>query len=567
LIAYNQKPRSSFLKKMKRLRETIDPTHLRWAQELQPHLKPAPDNPYLRINEDVLDDISIERDTDSKHLYELDKIDPEWSRVNANCSRIFTSRASAYYCGALYGLTLLKEIEPIGILALLYHQVGYVPIDLALTLDARLVTALAGWDGKMKDTLGVGPRFFPYYLRFSYLCNPSLFLDTVTGEQIRRAKKIKQCRYRSSILECGIADDPSLAEEMYLKLESEGKKAVIDHLGMVLPPGQRVKEYVIDQLPNYADVDLTITYDPNLLYSLYNNLDISQLTDKVILETLDIALNYTSREELVDQARDAINLESHFFFPVKRTHRTNEETLFGTPTDDLTVDMIAYGSLAHYRLYEKDEIIAAWNQQGLTRPENSSIIFETGEIHQLMEVARPRWGDAFFYLIQNHLANREDLMKGDTDRQEFISRTTEENKKKIVTFLHQVFEAGMYMRRWKGPGHPYPLRIDDTKGLSVPQESVGVALIKIRESLEKMPKDCRHLCRHLQMMDRRSGEKEPRHLPLIFHQLWEEVTCGPGGECIRSSSSTFIATAWHYLFHLFKIAVPDFDRFAVDFVT
>lgn len=545
---------------MKRSRDVIDPTYLRWAQELQPQLKPTSDNLYHRITDEVLADIAEERDIDIADL-------PKADRWVTDCSQIFVSRAMAYYCGALYGLTLLRDIEPLGIFVLLYHQTGHVPIEIATNLAPSFVTTLAGWDGKMKEQLGVGPKFFPFYLRFAYLCNPGLFFKTVTREQVARARRIKHSRYRTSILEGGIHDEPNITEKMYLKLETEGKREVVNELGIVPPFGSFTRLYIAEQLLYYAEVDTSIGYDPNLLYSLYAGQDIAQLSDKVILETLDTHLDYTNREELIAQAREAIAWEGRFFFPLKRTHRTNTETLLGTAADDFHTDMVAYGSLVHYRLYEKDELMLAWTESTLVHPENPSLTFDPDAIHQLAELVQFRWDETFYYLLQNHLANREDLMRGDADRQKFIADLDQAEKTRIAAFLHHVFDAGMYMRRWKGPGHPYPVRADDTYGHETPQESVGVALVQARTELEQMSEECRKFCLHLRTMDRRSNERTPRYLGQNFERLWASVTPGPTGECIRMASSIFIATSWHYLFLLFDITIPNFDRFAVEFIT
>lgn len=115
--------------------------------------------------------------------------------------------------------------------------------------------------------------------------------------------------------------------------------------------------------------------------------------------------------------------------------------------------------------------------------------------------------------------------------------------------LLKVFYAGMYMRRWRGPGHPYPHMVEETKGSFDPNPNVTLALNAVHEAAATLPKYYR--------------------LPVIDYYdyrlyvyewlgvLLDEIRAGD--KCIRMASTLLIYTAAYYLEQAFGVKIPDFD--------
>ena len=113
----------------------------------------------------------------------------------------------------------------------------------------------------------------------------------------------------------------------------------------------------------------------------------------------------------------------------------------------------------------------------------------------------------------------------------------------------------MYMRKWRGPGHPYPIYEAQTKTLGYdPNDKVTESLIHC----------------HQQLVDNSQERKFAWDLPVCFYeratvmnknvslgQLLEIV--GSGGYCIRMASSLLTSSSYRYLLLFFGERIPNVD--------
>ena len=109
----------------------------------------------------------------------------------------------------------------------------------------------------------------------------------------------------------------------------------------------------------------------------------------------------------------------------------------------------------------------------------------------------------------------------------------------------------MYMRRWKGPGFPYPVKEADTRGTDLTYE------VKIKECVDVITNMLKthHLYYRLYAID---NNRKEGHFVSIFEKVKD------GKYCIRSASKRFIATAVWYRLLLMGQAWPDVDINTID---
>jgi hypothetical protein len=136
------------------------------------------------------------------------------------------------------------------------------------------------------------------------------------------------------------------------------------------------------------------------------------------------------------------------------------------------------------------------------------------------------------------------------------------NEKSLVSeFLHQIFITGMYMRRWKGPGNPYPLRTADTRCESDPEPIVQANLAIAQAILDRMSEYTLDFCMNLPIVQYlHNGALDVEDNP--FSREWNNVVASQ--QCIRMASSKFVGTAVYYLRQLFNETIPGMENARVD---
>lgn len=61
-------------------------------------------------------------------------------------------------------------------------------------------------------------------------------------------------------------------------------------------------------------------------------------------------------------------------------------------------------------------------------------------------------------------------------------------KSTIYQLLMYIFDTGMYMRRWQGPGHKYPVKEYDTNKKIDPEKTVNPRLHDLNTKLDQLKK-------------------------------------------------------------------------------
>ena len=219
--------------------------------------------------------------------------------------------------------------------------------------------------------------------------------------------------------------------------------------------------------------------------------------------------------------------------------------------------------------YEWSDLLNAFSQNEQTQaqefrhPENYGLNSPNSEIKILLEFLYEERNNPLKTKTLKELTDKieevldEKLNEIDSDKRFLakLNKLTPEIKAKLKHYLEVIFQAGMYMRRWKGPGHPYPLRSETTKSETIPdlevseklQEIISIQkeLFPIREAyllINKLP-SCEYQA---------DGSIEHGRIP--FQHILTQVENGES--CIRVASTIFIGTSYHYLRVLFREIYP-----------
>ena len=159
---------------------------------------------------------------------------------------------------------------------------------------------------------------------------------------------------------------------------------------------------------------------------------------------------------------------------------------------------------------------------------------------------------------------RERMESDEIIKSKFIKFNNNE-KNFIKEFLHQIFYIGMYMRRWKGPGHPFPLKESETTDQNFsPNEKVSREIGLSFEIINKMGKNAKKFCLELnQCQYNKNGNINNKHIG--FGDIWDDVI--KEKSCIRLSSTIFIGTGLHYLRVLFRETISGIDLSKLDIIS
>lgn len=365
---------------------------------------------------------------------------------------------------------------------------------------------------------------------------------------------------------------PHPLEDIILNIDDYDIDELIKSFGIVVPKGLEEYKfaYVFNNISQYKHVATRTRFkiiSPELLiFTPVKELIqyINSLTDIEIFQYIKVFVAYRSRAQLVNYTSYAIKHPIFMLPLVRDTYLAkNKETLFCTSILDTETFMVAYGCVFGYRLYELDELINAFhkNDKGIIifrKPENLQETFtklEIIELIALLEALKLNESslEAFNKLKAIMQEYDEQLESDGKILQEFEKI---KDKGLLKDFLEQLIYTGMYMRRWEGPGHPYPLTRAETEKSFDPNDKVCSEIITLQTILNKMSKEAKKLCHTFNSCEYVRGKIFTGGDP--FMELFNDVIKGEdnGGICIRESNTIFIGTAHHYLKLLFNYIFP-----------
>lgn len=354
-------------------------------------------------------------------------------------------------------------------------------------------------------------------------------------------------------------------EEFIFCLDKIPSLTLAQNLGMIIPPHLNPRRYYLDNLFAYRYVaNRKVGLEPPTRERYFKKRRDSLLayleeyTDLELFAGLGLYLNYESRSDLIHQL---INLRNQklFFIPYQRDCQNKETFLFNS-TADSDLFLIAYGTLSSYWGYEPDELKGSFQFKErdffFLRPEDQRSTFKIEEIRQLYQLIQlfPQECSELKERITQGLEECQN--KTDYDRELFhqLRSISSEDRDLIREYLYTLFQAGMYMRKWKGPGYPYPIREEETKKGNSDDQSTE-ALSQIRALFDQMSNSTQLLLYSLRVVEYyKDGPQQSKS------SIWDYLLAvGSGAFCIRMASTKFVGTGYYYLKNFFDQIIPDCD--------
>jgi len=318
-------------------------------------------------------------------------------------------------------------------------------------------------------------------------------------------------------------------------------------LGMIIPLNVELEPYMTNNLPEYAHV---FDRNPN------KKLSLNQMTDMEIVAHTGAFVQFNDRFDLLLKQRSLINGEIRWFVPLQRKS-VNKETTALTPVIDMATFMIAYGSLTKYTCYELDELRDSFyisdESAEFRDPQNLNHMWSDEEAKQLSQLL-----DA--YPVNSSILQMQQQIVKVIEQKE-INRHTDnasiknfndmptESKQRITKILQKIYEAGWYMRRWKGPPNPYPVKATSTTTKVDPAILASPILHLINQELSKFNSaelKCFNMLRVYSYRENKLINDEGK-LSVLFRDVVSDKYC------IRVASTYFIVTAHVYLTKMVKV--------------
>lgn len=598
-------PRRPAVPRIRELNQTVAPATVVLIRP------PPTQNLYLKLPHPILDAIARDRDIaltgdcteQAMQLFELDNIMPDWiqsimTKTIGNFQVLVG--AKLYVFGALNGVNF------IGVPGLSSKElIHYIRVSILLANPAHpetrfLPTILRECSRDLIELFSI--RFNIHREELRFINRDDLEIAILTGRRDHiQTEYIAACAARFQLLynhkykdllanlyQINIGDEDnwvSLArleahpmEHMIINLDQFKLGDIVDQLKMAVPLSfaNNAAAYVRSNIVSYSEVLTRANIDviPIERLAVMRHPDVetylSKLTDQEIHNLMGVYVSYNSRVELIQNTITLIHTPS-FFYPTVRLYQRarNRETINLTDITDLNVFMIAYGTMVKYDVYELDDIIGAFTRDTETgllsfrHPENQHVKFTVQEVEGLRRLLMCFSSTPgiirIIELIDQGLIDFHEKLAQDDEYMEQLRKFPVPTKQLIQQFLRQVFYIGMYMRRWRGPGYPFPLKKSDTQ-LNISELELDTIVKKQIEPavvlLDQMGKGAAEYCLNFRQCEYNQGGT----IDVItekFNEIWHRV--GSGKQCIRMASSIFVGTGYHYLRVLFRETIPNIN--------
>ena len=314
---------------------------------------------------------------------------------------------------------------------------------------------------------------------------------------------------------------------------------------------------------------------------------VSQLADKAILDLISGYIFYKSRKHLVKQATLAFS-KNKFMIPLpgstcvysinKKTPITNESIM-----NKEQVPMICYGKATSYQTFEIQELIDSLHfaislSHGgsiSTWPKPFSLenTFMKSEIIDLRDLVKSykekkdlsiqeqELYKTLYNTISVYISTSETLLEYDKTIIEAFHMLDMADKEAIKHIFLNIFYTGMYMRRWKGPGHPYPFKEKDTRDGDLDIVKVSSMLKEgnrlVKTTLTEQGIVFYKLLYICDYYDTHVIENQVIKGSQPFYVMKDKF-------CVRIASTKFLYTVHHYMCILYKEPIDHVNAYQIE---
>jgi hypothetical protein len=365
-------------------------------------------------------------------------------------------------------------------------------------------------------------------------------------------------------------------------------------LGMSIPPfveiANETQKYILNNFMFYRE---------KVVNEHKTNKNVYELTDIEIFGEIGGYVGYNSCLDLYDIYNSFQNDNSIFFVPYERKC-VNTFTQTGDDTNDPTIFIIGFGNKDKYTCYTLDDLLGNFQPRGEDDDIYEYIIFENESliptklnetqikwlillltIYSLPDIPEPIKSEAqkvlnALILIENkyrQLNEKEKTYRATFRRLDTTCRDL------IIKWLHEAFYVGMYMRQWDGPGHPFPMTLQQTQQKMINHQITANDITeKVKQEYTRDQLDDRlsPLIGHTQdieneLLKQCSQPQFLMDLPLVDYindkylllenspikSKWKGVCSGE--MCIRQWSRLIVITMNYYLLLFINQNIPQFN--------
>ena len=385
-------------------------------------------------------------------------------------------------------------------------------------------------------------------------------------------------------------------EAYVIQLSAETADTIVRELGFVVPYPVTALTYVTEALP----LCLELTRRPadfklESLSSLSHVDALARMTDTEITQRVGAYYTYRSRSELVSRGAALLSGTKGFFIPYERkcvnpyTVTSSAPLLIerglaiSTAPGEEELFLISFGTLKEYVCYQMEELTAGFLPHGENKDQYAyQIIKANGKDFDRLESSQasdllnlvtqllPSFDKDRFDIAEQliHAIERVDMaIRGanEYDRVRYKQFLTfpADVRQAMFNYLMQLFDTGMYMRRWRGPPDPYPLASAETERQDF-SEDVHVLpqfeiLVTRLETLRQLDKSAADFILKLRQVEHKGGfATQAASDNANIADLVDRVV-HRRNECIRINSRYFIGTGVYYLSLFYNYSVPGYD--------
>lgn len=371
------------------------------------------------------------------------------------------------------------------------------------------------------------------------------------------------------------------------------------NIGIIFPylgPSQNIKKeekwnYITSNIFYYTKLPERISYLEKInISNTKTQIEyIPYMTDGEILNHVKAFLSFDSRRSLVRKAIEFLTImKNQFFLPTIDLYQNanNKETcilLLPVKTKKTYVPTyIGYGYAQRYTIIDIEELqmsfITTIGTGGQKRtnfriPYKPDYTFTCDELEELLLVLKnfqynfPDIGVKFNDLIkqiEDGLFLNKNTALNDYEKtlvSEYRRLTFKNNEKKIMRdIFYKIFECGMYMRRWKGPGNPYPVLEIETRDSTIktaslvdPQENTTLCLVEIKKLIDSLSIFNKSFVEKLHILNWMEENEIGESILFALRKVGYDTE---DGVCIRVYSSLFVETGYHYLQLFYNETIP-----------
>ena len=383
-------------------------------------------------------------------------------------------------------------------------------------------------------------------------------------------------------------------EDIILNIDDMDLSKLVQKWNIIVPKQyalneDKSKEYIVNNILAYKNIltrgklksisleELSKMNETNIREYL------NKLTDREIFDLIEAYIDFDSRDTLIGNIIETL-LNPRFLLPLKRTRRRgiNPEGFtanFADVFEDTSNTILAYGTLLKYNFFTIEELHQTWKSTRdlPTDDKNNNKITAISienEIYlkKLLENidVYPREIEHKIEIIsiidldiKSSLSKYGEIPYDNIAKRQLLNFTDNE-KKDIIDILTYIFYTGWIMRKWDGPGHPFPYTADQAQGAD-PDNEVSRRFGHIYETLDKNDKIKNFIYELNECNYDYNGKyfEGSSTIMYLLHMVRDPVTKRRAA-CIRLSSKPLIITTFHYLAKLFDVIIPNFDIKAIE---